>query len=119
MVQQTKDRGLAEVPRLEGHVLLLLPLAYEGERTLRAQRAPAPVAEWLAAMRRGGYTASWLPAGAIAEGVYRGGTVVEVDVEGDRAYVAVPPEALETLSEVMTPQEYQMVREDIAALVQS
>jgi hypothetical protein len=74
------------------------------------------VDEWLIVMRRGRYVVSWIPAGAIEEGPYRGGSVVEVDVRGDRAYVAVPPEALDALAEVMSAQEYQMLGEDVAAL---
>jgi hypothetical protein len=116
-MQQHHELGGAEVlPRREGHVLLLLPTPYEGSRELRPQRVPIPVDEWLIVMRRGRYVVSWIPAGAIEEGPYRGGSVVEVDVRGDRAYVAVPPEALDALAEVMSAQEYQMLGEDVAAL---
>lgn len=116
-MEQNHDSGDGDVlPRMEGHVLLLLPASYEGSRDLRPQRDPIPVEEWLTVMRRGRYSASWLPAGAIDEGPYRGGSVIEVDVRSDRAYVAVPPEALDTLAEIMSAQEYQMLREDVAAL---
>ncbi len=116
MQQEHEPGGAEETPRVEGHVLLLLPASYEGSRELRPQRAPIPVDEWLTVMHHGRYVASWIPAGAIEEGPYQGGSVVEVDVSGDRAYVAVPPEALDTLAEVMSAQEYQMLREDVAAL---
>jgi hypothetical protein len=96
-------------------VVLLSPLAYEGNRTLRALSAPKPAQEWLQVMRADDHQASWLPAGIITEGPYQGGTVVEVDIEGDRAYIAVPPEALEMLAEVMEPLQYQAVIEDLAA----
>ncbi len=116
MQQEHEPGGAEETPRVEGHVLLLLPASYEGSRELRPQRDPIPVEEWRTVMRRGHYMASWIPAGAIEEGPYQGGSVVEVDVGGDRAYVAVPPEALDILAEVMSAQEYQMLREDVAAL---
>jgi hypothetical protein len=116
MMKEEHEADVPAMPRVEGHVLLLLPASYEGARALRPQRAPIPVNEWVAVMRRGQYRASWMPAGAIEEGSYQGGSVVEVDVRGDRAYVAVPPEALDTLAEVMSVQEHQMLREDVAAL---
>jgi len=63
-----------------------------------------------------GWTVGWTAEGALGEGPYRGGAVVELDVDGDRGYVAVPPELLDRLREVLPALDYRMVREDAAAL---
>lgn len=120
MGRRTTDRfdkeGRRIVPRVEGHVILLYDRGWEDEYGLLPVSEPLPVEEWIAATRREGYSVEWTPQGAIAEGPYRGGVVVEIDDDRGRSYVAVPPELLDRLRELMNEQDYRMVREDVTAL---
>jgi hypothetical protein len=106
------------VPRMPGCVLWIDEKAWESGSQVRAVHPPIPVDTWADATLSKGYKVVWTPEGAIEEGPYRGGSVVEVvsDVPGDagRTYFAIPPEALDGLREIMRPDEYRMVREDIA-----
>ncbi len=96
MGRRTTDRLDAEgrriVPRVEGHVILLYDQDWEDEYGLLPVSEPLPVEAWIAATRAEGYSVVWTPLGAIAEGSYRGGVVVEIDDDRSRSYVAVPPE---------------------------
>jgi len=116
METQTDTRE--SVTHALGCVLWLDGKAWESGSELRATQAPVPVDAWIAATRRKGYAVAWTPEGALAEGPYAGGAVVEVDsdVPGDagRTYFAVPPEALDRLREIMPARDYEMVREDVA-----
>jgi len=120
MGRRTTDRldgeGRRIVPRVEGHVILLYDRDWEDEYGLLPVSEPLPAEEWIAATRREGYSVEWTPQGAIAEGSYRGGVVVEIDDDRSRSYVAVPPELLDRLQELMDEQDYRMVREDVDAL---
>ena len=120
MGRRTTDRFDAEgqriVPRVEGHVILLYDRDWEDEYGLLPVSKPLPVEAWIMATRGEGYSVEWTPQGAIAEGPYRGGVVVEIDDNHSRSYVAVPPELLDRLQELMDEQDYQMTREDVAAL---
>jgi len=120
MGQRTTDRldgeGRRIVPHVEGHVILLYDRDWEDEYGLLPVSEPLPVEEWIAATCREGYSVEWTPQGAIAEGPYRGGVVVEIDDDRSRSYVAVPPELLDRLRELMDEQDYRMVREDVTAL---
>jgi hypothetical protein len=89
---------------------------WEDEAGLLPVSDPIPVDEWLAETRRAGCRVAWTPEGALAGGPYQGGVVVEVVDAHGRCYVAVPPEALNRLEEIMDQQDYQMVQEDVAAL---
>lgn len=106
------------VPRMPGCVLWINEKAWESGSQVRAVHPPIPMDTWADATHRKGYKVVWTPEGAIEEGPYRGGSVVEVDsdVPGDagRTYFAIPPEALDGLREIMQPDEYRMVREDVA-----
>jgi len=110
------EQGRRIVPRAEGHVILLYDRRWEDEYGLLPVSEPLPVEEWIAATRQEGYSVAWTPQGAIAEGPYRGGIVVEIDDDHNRSYVAVPPELLDHLRELMDEQDYRMGREDVAAL---
>ncbi len=101
-------------PRAEGCVILLYDHIWEDRFELDALGAPIPVDEWVAATRQLGYTVEWTPEAVLTVGPYRGGTVVEIVDERGRSYVAVPPEALDVLARLMAPEDYRMVREDIA-----
>ncbi len=101
-------------PRAEGCVILLYDHAWEDRSMLDPTSAPIPVEEWLAETRRAGYNVEWTPEAALSEGPYRGGTVVEIVDNSGRSYVAVPPELLDHLREIMPTRDYEMVREDIA-----
>ncbi len=101
-------------PRAEGCVILLYDHAWEDRSMLDTTSAPIPVEEWLAETRRAGYNVEWTPEAALSEGPYRGGTVVEIVDNSGRSYVAVPPELLDRLREIMPARDYEMVREDIA-----
>jgi len=83
---------------------------------LEAVAPPTPFDEWADTLRARGWTVHWTPLAAISQGPYRGGSVVEVDVDGDRGYVAVPPELLDQLVALIDAQGYRMLREDVAAL---
>jgi hypothetical protein len=104
------------IPRAAGCVLELYDRQWEDEAGLLPVSDPLPIEEWLAETRRGGYRVAWTPEGALADGPYRGGVVVEVADARGRSYVAVPPEALDRLREIMDDENYQRVREDAAAL---
>ncbi len=108
-----------EPARTEGAVLWLYGQAWEDRSALDGVQPPIPFAEWLQVLHERGWTVHWTAEGALVAGPYQGGAVVEVDVEGDRAYVAVPPECLELLAEVMDLAEYQVVREDVAAALEN
>jgi hypothetical protein len=101
--------------RAEGCVLWLYGQAWEDRSSLDGLYPPTPFDEWVASLQERGWTVSWTVECAIATGPYQGGAVVEVDV-GDRAYVAVPPELLPRLREIMPTQDAAMVQEDVAAL---
>lgn len=117
MVWRTPDEtGARVVPRRDGCVLLLYDRQWKDEYGLLPVSDPIPVGEWLAETRRARYAVGWTPLGAIDAGPYRGGVVVEIADERGRSYAAVPPECLEQLQEIMDPDEYRMVREDVAAL---
>ena len=107
-----------DMPRMPGCVLWLDEKAWESGSQMQAVHAPIPVDEWIAATRGKGYEVAWTPEGALAEGAYHGGAVVEVDsdVPGDagRTYFAVPPDLLDRLQEIMPPRDYEMVREDVS-----
>ncbi len=106
-----------ESPRAEGCVLLVLPSSFEEGLGLIAQRPPIAVGQWVAILRREGYTAHWIPASAIEDGPYAGGIVVMATRPDDgRHYIAVPPEAVHALAGVLSPQDYRRVQEDLQAL---
>jgi len=102
--------------RAQGCVLWIYGQAWEDRDGLDGLHPPTPFDEWVAFLKKEGWTVGWTAEGALDEGPYRGGVVVEVDVRDDRAYVAVPPELLDRLREVLDEQDYRMVREDVAAL---
>ncbi len=116
--RETRTDTRESLTHAPGCVLWLDGKAWESGSELRATQAPVPVDVWIAATRHKGYAVAWTPEGALAEGPYAGGAVVEVDsdVPGDagRTYFAVPPEALDRLREIMPARDYEMVREDIA-----
>jgi len=110
------ERG-QKPPRAEGCVLLVLSSAFEEGLGLIAQRPPIAVGQWVAILRREGYTAYWIPASAIEDGPYAGGIVVLATRPDDgRHYIAVPPEAVHALAGVLSPQDYRRVQEDLQAL---
>ncbi len=108
--------GRRIVPRAVGCVILLYDRGWEDENGLLPVSEPLPFEEWVAATRAAGYTVGWVPEGAIVEGSYAGGVVVEVSDDSGRSYAAVPPELLDRLREVMAERDYRMVCEDVAAL---
>jgi len=113
---ERETRG-QEAPRVEGCVLLVPPSAFEEGLGLIAQRPPLAVGQWIAILRREGYTAHWMPASAIEDGPYAGGIVVLATRPDDgRHYIAVPPEAVHALAGVLSPQDYRRVQEDLQAL---
>jgi hypothetical protein len=114
--RRTDGQGRRVIPRAVGCVLVLYDRQWEDEAGLLPVGDPLPVNEWLAEARRVGYRVAWTPEGALAEGPYQGGVVVEVADARGRSYVAVPPEALDRLEEIMDWQDYQLVQEDVAAL---
>ena len=101
--------------RAEGCVLWLYSQAWEDRSILDGLYPPTPFDEWVAYLQERGWTVGWTVEGTIAMGPYQGGAVVEVDV-GDRAYVAIPPELLPRLAEVMPARDAAMVQEDVTAL---
>lgn len=109
-------RGEHASDRVEGCVLWIYGQAWEDRSELDGLHPPTSFDEWVAFLKRKRWTVGWTPEGALDEGPYQGGAVVEVDVEGDRAYVAIPPELLDRLQEVMPARDYRMTREDVAAL---
>jgi len=112
-----RGKGSQEPPRVEGCVLLVLPSAFEEGLGLIPQRPPIAVGQWVAILRREGYTAYWIPASAIEDGPYAGGIVVLATRPDDgRHYIAVPPEAVHALAGVLSPQDYRRVQEDLQAL---
>ncbi len=113
---ERETRG-QESPRAEGCVLLVLPSAFEEGLGLLPQRPPLAVDQWVAILRREGYTAHWIPASVIEDGPYAGGIVVMATRHDDgRHYIAVPPEAVHALAGVLSPQDYRRVQEDLQAL---
>jgi len=113
---ERETRG-QEPPRAEGCVLLVLPSAFEEGLGLLPQRPPLAVGQWVAILRREGYTAYWIPASAIEDGPYAGGIVVMATRPDDgRHYIAVPPEAVPALAGVLSPDDYRRVQEDLQAL---
>jgi len=112
----TATRRRKRVPaRAQGCVLWIYGQAWEDGEGLDGLHPPTPFDEWTAFLTAKGWTVGWTAEGALDEGPYQGGVVVEVDV-GDRAYVAVPPELLDRLQDVMPARDYEMVQEDVAAL---
>ncbi len=112
-----RGKGSQEPPRAEGCVLLVLPSSFEEGLGLLPQRPPLAVDQWVAILRREGYTAHWMPASAIEDGPYAGGIVVMATRHDDgRHYIAVPPEAVHALAGVLSPQDYRRVQEDLQAL---
>jgi len=112
-----RARREARAPeRAPGGVLWIYGQAWEDRSALDGLRPPTPFDEWAATLAKNGWGVGWTGMGAIEEGPYRGGAVVEVDVDGDRAYTAIPPEALDRLRGLLDEQDYRMVREDVAAL---
>jgi len=112
-----RGKGSQEPPRAEGCVLLVLPSSFEEGMGLLPQRPPIAVGQWVAILRREGYTAHWIPASAIEDGPYAGGIVVLATRPDDgRHYIAVPPEAVQALASVLSPQDYRRVQEDLLAL---
>jgi len=109
------ERDEREPARAEGGVLWIYGQAWEDGEGLDGLHPPTPFDEWVAFLEQRDWTVGWTAKGALDEGPYRSGAVVEVDV-GDRAYVAVPPELLDRLREVMPERDYRMTREDVAAL---
>ncbi len=105
-----------EPPRAVGCILWLYEGAWESAGELEAVAPPTPFDEWADTLRARGWTVHWTSLAAISKGPYRGGSVVEVDVDGDRGYAAVPPELLDRLAALIDAQGYRMVREDVAAL---
>ncbi|MGI8916765.1 MAG: hypothetical protein ACR2JY_23825 [Chloroflexota bacterium] len=104
-------------PRTLGSVLWIDEKAWESGSQVRAVHQPISIDTWIAVTRSKGYKVVWTPDGALDEGPYRGGSVVEVDSEmpGDagRAYFAIPTEVLDDLQEIMRSEDYRMVREDV------
>jgi len=112
-----RGKGSQEPPRAEGCVLLVLPSSFEEGLGLIPQRPPIVVGQWVAILRREGYTAYWMPASAIEDGPYAGGIVVMATRHDDgRHYIAVPPEAVPALAGVLSPDDYRRVQEDLQAL---
>jgi len=112
-----RERESQEPPRVEGCVLLVLPSSFEEGLGLLPQRPPLAVDQWVAILRREGYTAHWIPASAIEDGPYAGGIVVMATRPDDgRHYIAVPPEAVHALVGVLSPQDYRRVQVDLRAL---
>lgn len=116
MTRHEDGQEEAGIPRLEGCVILLDDHAWEDHSILDAVSAPIPFAAWLDETRRAGYGVEWTPAAALSAEPYRGGTVVEIVDDHARSYVAVPPELVDRLAEIMDARDYGMVREDIASL---
>ncbi len=110
-----EDRERAPA-RAHGCVLWIYAPAWEDRSALDGLRPPSTFDAWASTLTARGWSAGWTGGGAIEEGPYQGGAVVEVDVEGERAYAAIPPELLDRLQEVLPADEYRLVREDIAAL---
>ncbi len=102
--------------RAQGCVLWMYGQAWEDRSALDGLRPPDTFDAWVRTLTDNGWSVGWTGFGAIEEGPYQGGVVVEVDVDGDRAYTAIPPELLDRLREVMPADEYRLVREDVAAL---
>jgi len=102
--------------RAQGCVLWIYGQAWEDRDGVDGLHPPTPFDEWAAFLKKKGWSVGWTAEGALDEGPYRGGVVVAVDVRDDRAYVAVPPELLDRLQEVLPAPDYRMVREDVAAL---
>ncbi len=102
--------------RDQGCVLWIYGQAWEDRSALDGLRPPDTFDAWVATLAENGWTVGWTGLGAIEEGPYCGGAVVEVDVDGDRAYTAIPPELLDRLQGVMPARDYGMMREDVAAL---
>ncbi len=113
-------RGWEDVPRASGAVIFLNDTAYESGE-FQAVHDPLPVADWIAAMRRGGFGVSVMPDAALEleGGPYAGGTVVETEMMGGRCYFVVPPEALDWLEHVLSEQEYRQMRADVTPAVGS
>jgi len=112
-----RERREESVPaRAEGRVLWLYGQAWEDRSALDGLHPPTPFDEWVVFLKTQGWAVGWTAEGAIEEGPYRGGAVVLVDADGDRAYVAVPPELLDRLREIMPARDYAMTREDVAGL---
>ncbi len=113
-------RGWEDVPRASGAVIFLNDTAYESGE-FQAVHDPLPVADWIAAMRRGGFGVSVMPDAALEleGGPYAGGTVVETEMMGGRCYFVVPPEALDWLEHVWSEQEYRQMRADVTPAVGS
>ncbi len=112
-----RERREESVPaRAEGRVLWLYGQAWEDRSALDGLHPPTPFDEWVVFLKTQGWTVGWTAEGAIEEGPYRGGAVVLVGADGDRAYVAVPPELLDRLREIMPARDYAMTREDVAGL---
>ncbi len=111
-----RERGERLPTRAQGRVLWLYGQAWEDRSELDGLHPPTPFDEWVAFLTTQRWTAGWTAEGALGEGPYQGGAVVLVDADGDRAYVAVPPELLDRLQEVLPAADYRMVREDVAAL---
>lgn len=107
------------LPRAEGCVLWLYEGAWERGEVEALGHPPTPFAAWARQLHEWGWTAHWTPQGALTEGPYRGGVVVAIDVAGDRSYVAVPPEALDRLPEVLPARDARLAREDAAAAVEN
>src|SRR4051794_9999552 len=108
--------GQRAIPRRDRCVLLLYDRQWKDEYGLLPVSDPILVDEWLAETRRARYAVGWTPLGAIAVGPSRGGAVVEIADEHGRSYVAVPPECLDRLKEIMDANDYRMMREDVTAL---
>ncbi len=102
--------------RAQGCVLWMYGQAWEDRSEVDGLRPPETFDAWVRTLTDNGWGVGWTGFGAIEEGPYQGGAVVEVDVEGDRAYAAIPPEALDRLQGLLDEQDYRMVREDVAAL---
>ncbi len=111
-----REREERAPERAQGCVLWIYGQAWEDRDGLDGLHPPSPFDEWAAFLKKKGWSVGWTAEGALDEGPYRGGVVVEVDVRDDRAYVAVPPELLDRLQELLDEQDYRMVREDVAAL---
>jgi len=114
MDEGAMDADAGSPPRVAGAALWLYGPAWENGSELDAARPPMPFDEWAAHVRERGWDLSWTPMGAIDEGPYAGGVVVEADVDGDRGYAVIPPELLDRLQEIMPARDYEMVREDVA-----
>jgi len=116
MTTCTREQEQQPPARAEGCVLWLYGRAWADRAVLDGLPLAQPLEEWVALLDTEDWIVGWTVGAALDQEPYAGGMVVEVDADGGRFYVAVPPELLDRLQEVMAADEYAMMREDVAAL---